>query len=150
MTFDLKAVNEERAGWKIEKHKSGRKLAKNTVDGREVAVWVSDLKEFDGNYPIRGKYLLPYPQAIIEKEICTGSEILWVTKKQYQRMTRCLEPVARNTVFEHIVPFLGKVFQRLAEFIEDGLGVESALVDLVMDTAFQKILDELDDMVGGN
>lgn len=145
--FSTKDVNEELNGWKISKHSSGRKIAHNTIDGRDVSVWVSDLKGFDGYYPIMGKYLLPYPKAIIEDEVPTGSEILWVTKDQYQRMTRCLEKVARSTVFDQIVPLLGKVFKRIGDFIVDKVNINDEVVEIVLDMAFQKILSELDELM---
>lgn len=135
--FDKKTVNET---WEITREDSGRKVAKSVVDGREVRVWVSDLKDDDGLYPIFGRYLLPYAELKIEDGVLRDSKVIWISRKQYNKIMKSLKIPIKKAGRLQIVQLAAKIVSKVFQGLKKIIPIDDAVEDLA-DILFHKALD---------
>lgn len=140
--FDKKVVNET---WKIERTKSGRKKATGQDNGREVSVWVSDIKDADGLFPIMGRYLLPLPDVTLVDDTISEVRTLWVTKDQYKDIMAKAKAPVREAGFEDFVHVVAKLFDKIIKKVGEKVGPNQLInqvLDLVLNSAMEKIMDK--------
>jgi hypothetical protein len=140
--FDKKLVNET---WEIEVTESGRKRAVGTENGRTVKVWVSDIKDDDGLYPIRGRYLLPLPDVTLVDDQLDEIRTLWVTRDQYKKIMKEAKVPIKQAGFEDILHAVAKLFDKVGDKIKDAIGVDKAfegIIDQIFDAALDKVMDK--------
>lgn len=136
--FDAKEVS----SWIQERDDSGRKVAFGKDGERDVRVWVSDLKEADGYYPIRGKYLMPLPYIVMEDGVIKDMKPIWVTRKQYNDILKTLKLPVKSAAKFQVIQMLGKAAKYLFEQIKAVIPIDAAFEGII-DEVFQKALDIL-------
>lgn len=141
--FDTRIVNET---WEIERdEKTGRKRAIGQDNGRTVKVWVSDIKNENGLYPIVGRYLLPLPGITLIDGVLKKTTTLWVTRHQYKAIMRACDAPVKNAGIEDLLHAVAKLFDKIGDKIKERIGPDEVLgnlLDLAFDQAMDKIMDK--------
>lgn len=138
--FDKKIVNET---WEIVRdEKTGRKRAKGTENGRTVYVWVSDIKDDDGLFPIMGRYLLPLPDIALVDGHLDQVQTLWITRRQHHAIMKEAKIPIKQAGMEDILHALAKLADKVGDKLKSALGLDKAF-DSIIDDAFDTILGKV-------
>ncbi len=145
--FDAKEVNET---WEIKKDESGRKVGSKVTEGRLVRVWVSDIKNDEGIFPVMGRYLMPVPKVEVVDGVLQETGKYWCTLSQYNKIYKdagiATKKAGKLQIIQLAAKLIGKVMGGFTK-----LPLIRDLGEDVMDGLFQSAVEKmpsLGDMLG--
>jgi len=136
--FNLREVNEN---WDLHIDGAGRKVKGTYIEGRWVQIFESDLKDADGNFPIRERYLLNIGIPVIVDDVMVEVKTLWVTKRQMRTFLKLTGRGWERGGVEDLAGIIAKFFDHIGEDIKDW--AEGKIVEEIINIATDKINDDV-------
>jgi hypothetical protein len=142
--FDPKTVNET---WVVTRDAAGRKLATGQEAGREVKVFVSDIKATDGFYPLMEKYLLPYVVPVMVDGVVQSKSTIWITRSQFNELCGDLAVPLKAASGIQVSQIVGKVIAMALTQLRAQGKETGAIGEDLLDDILRTILGEMPQII---